>query len=111
MKTALALVVLGGLSGCSLFSPRLPDVVVSEKPVPVVCSNLEQKPDAVVLKDTPPTMVLGPGEEWGYWFSSNGYAAIAENLQAMRRNMKQQRKIRDYLVSCIEDHNRATLDK
>lgn len=109
MNRALALVLLGGLSGCSLFSPKPADVVINEKPVPVVCSNIGQKPDALVLKDTPPTIVLGPGEAWGFWFDPNLYSALAENLQAMRRNMNQQRKIRTYLASCIEDHN-ATIE-
>lgn len=109
MIRALTLVVLVMLSGCSLLSRGQPDVTVVADRTPVVCTNMEQKPDAVVLADTPPSVVLGPSEVWGYWFSPDLYASIAENIQAMRRNMKQQRKIRKYLKACITDHN-ATLE-
>ena len=95
------------VSGCSLFSPKPPDVVIRENPVPVVCSSLDQKPDALQLQDTPPTLVMDASETWGYWFPSELYAALAENLQAMRRYMRQLRGINSSLVDCIESHNGA----
>ena len=93
------------LPGCSLFSPKAPDVVIQEKPIAIVCGAVTNKPDALDLQDTPPTIVLGPGEIWGYWFSPDLYAALAENIQALRRYMAQQRRIRDALADCIESHN------
>lgn len=93
--------------GCSLFSPKPPDVVIRENPVPVVCSSIDQKPDALQLQDTPPTLVMDPAETWGFWFPSEIYAALAENLQAMRRYMRQLRGINSSLVDCIESHNGA----
>lgn len=93
--------------GCSLFSPKPPDVVIRENPVPVVCSSIDQKPDALQLQDTPPTLVMDPAETWGFWFPSELYAALAENLQAMRRYMRQLRGINSSLVDCIESHNGA----
>ena len=101
----VALFVLLLVPGCSLFSPKPPDVVIRENPVPVVCSSIDQKPDGLELQDTPPTLVLDASETWGYWFSSELYAALAENLQALRRYMKQLRGINSSLVDCIESHN------
>ncbi len=101
----VALFVLLLVPGCSLFSPKPPDVVIRENPVPVVCSSIDQKPDALQLEDTPPTLVLDESETWGYWFPSELYAALAENLQAMRRYMRQLRGINSSLVDCIETHN------
>ncbi len=103
IRVVLLVMLLG--SGCSLFSPKPPDVVIREKPVPVVCSSIDQKPDGLELQDTPPTLVLDASETWGYWFSSELYAALAENLQALRRYMKQLRGINSSLVDCIESHN------
>lgn len=100
---ALALMVL--LPACSLFGgARPPDVEIREQPTPVICDTTA-KPEPLRLKDTPPTLVMDPAEVWGYWFSSELYAAIAENLQAMRRYMQQQRDIRAKIVACIDDHN------
>ena len=101
----VALFVLLLVPGCSLFSPKPPDVVIREAPVPVVCSSLDQRPDGLELQDTPPTLVMDPSETWGYWFPSELYAALAENLQAMRRYMRQLRGINSSLVDCIESHN------
>lgn len=106
-KTVPALLILGALAGCSLFSPKPADVVINEKPTIVICSATTQKPDALNLKDTPPTLVMDASEVWGYWFSSDLYAALAENLQAMRAYMTQQRAIKKQLVACIEDHNKT----
>lgn len=103
MKAALALVLLGMLPGCASLKPA--DVNIVENQVPVICGAVDNKPDALVLIDTPPTMTLGPGEMWGYWFSPDLYGSLAENLQAMRRYQKQQRQIRDTLIACITDHN------
>ena len=101
----VALFVLLLVPGCSLFSPKPPDVVIRENPVPVVCSSIDQKPDALDLEDTPPPLVLDETETWGFWFPSELYAALAENLQAMRRYMRQLRGINSSLVDCIETHN------
>ena len=101
----VALFVLLLVPGCSLFSPKPPDVVIRENPVPVVCSSIDQKADALQLQDTPPTLVMDATETWGYWFSSELYAALAENLQAMRRYMRQLRGINASVVDCIEAHN------
>lgn len=103
-RVGLALGLLITLPACSLLGTQPPDVEIREKPTPVVCDTTE-KPEPLDLTDTPPTLVLGPDEVWGYWFDSELYAALAENLQAMRRYMTQQRSIRDKLVDCIEDHN------
>ena len=106
MKTNAAplLVLLGVLPGCSLFGTQQPDIEIREKPTPVVC-DMSARPDALNLKDTPPTLVMNPDQVWGYWFNSELYAALAENLQAMRTWMTQSTAIRDTLVDCIEDHN------
>ena len=103
IRVALFVTLL--VSGCSLFSPKPPDVVIRENPVPVVCSSIDQKPDGLELQDTPPTLVMDETETWGYWFPSELYAALAENLQAMRRYMRQLRGINSSLVDCIESHN------
>ena len=105
MKTSVAtLVFLGALSGCSLFGTQQPDVNIIERPVPVVCDT-SARPDGLDLKDTPPTLVMDTREVWGYWFDSELYAALAENLQAMRTWMTQSRAIRAKLVACIDEHN------
>lgn len=105
-KTVLTLLIGSVLSGCSLFSPKPPDVIVKPEPVPVICGAVDQKPEPLNLIDTPPTLVYDTEtEEWGYWFNSELYASLAENLQAMRRYQQQQRAIRDTLIDCIEDHN------
>lgn len=104
-RTVLSLPVAAALAGCSLLSPPAPEIRVQEKPVPVICGATQVKPDALNLQDTPPTVALGPDEVWGYWFSPDLYAALAENLQAMRRYQQQQRDIRRRLVECIESHN------
>ena len=100
----LALVLLGVLPGCSLFSSKPPDVTIQERPTLVVCDTTA-RPDALDLKDTPPTLVMDPSETWGYWFNSELYAALAENLQAMKTWMIQSSAIRRKLVACIDDHN------
>jgi hypothetical protein len=107
VKTSAAplLVLLGVLPGCSLFTASPPDVTIQEKPTPVVCDTTAV-PDPIDTKDTPPTLVMNPAQVWGYWFDSELYAAIAENLQAMRRWMDQATAIRKKLVACIDDHNR-----
>ena len=108
MKTnaATLLVFLGVLPGCSLFGSKPPDVIIQERATPVICDT-SPRPDSLDLKDTPPTLVMNDAEVWGYWFDSELYAALAENLQAMRTYMSQSRAIRTKLVACIEDHNEA----
>ncbi len=109
IKAAAALVLLGVLPGCSLFSSKPPDVTIEERPTLVVCDTTP-RPDALDLKDTPPTLVMDPAETWGFWFNPDLYGALAENLQAMRRYMSQSRDIRKKLVACIEDHNAGVED-
>lgn len=92
------LILLACLPACAPVRPESPP------PPPLIC-DVAAKPDRLSLKDTPPTLVLGPGDAWGYWFSADKYAALAENIQAMRLWMAQDRAIRDALVECIEDHN------
>ena len=104
IKAGAALVLLGVLPGCSLFGSKPPDVTIEERATIVICDT-SPVPDALDLKDTPPTLVMNPAEVWGYWFDSELYAALAENLQAMRSWMTQSRAIRNKLVACIEDHN------
>jgi len=108
-KAAAALVLLGVLPGCSLFSSKPPDVTIQERATPVICDT-SPRPDPLNLKDTPPTLVMDPNEVWGYWFNSELYAALAENLQAMRSWMTQSRAIRSKLVACIDDHNSSVED-
>ena len=103
-NAAPLLVLLGVLPGCSLFGSTPPDVFIQEKAAPVVCDT-SPRPDALDLKDTPPTLVMNDAQVWGYWFDSELYAALAENLQAMRAWMSQSSAIRTKLVACIEDHN------
>lgn len=104
MSRSILLLLVSSLASCSLFGTKQPDIIINEKPVPVVC-DLSRKPDALNLTDTPPTLVMDTDEVWGYWFNSELYAALAENLQAMRRWMTQSTDIRSTLVDCIEDHN------
>ena len=105
-RPGIALVFLATLPACSLFGSQPPDVTIREKPTPIICDTTA-KPEPLNLKDTPPTLVMDPAEVWGYWFSSELYASLAENLQAMRRYMEQQRDIRTKIVGCIDDHNTA----
>ncbi len=109
IKAAAALVLLGVLPGCSLFGTKPPDVTIEERPTIVVCDT-SPRPDALDLKDTPPTLVMDPNEIWGYWFDSELYAALAENLQAMKTWMTQASSIRRKLVACIDDHNAGVED-
>lgn len=105
-KLGLSLLLPGVLAGCSLFSPKPADIVVQEKPVRLICSATTQKAEPLVLKDTPPTLVLNTEQEaWGYWFNPDLYASLAENLQAMRRHSQQLRQISQSIASCIDDHN------
>ena len=103
-RRAPLLVLLGVLPGCSLFGTQQPDIEIRERPTPVICDT-SPRPDALSLTDTPPTLVMDPDEVWGYWFDSELYAALAENLQAMRTWMTQSSAIRTKLVLCIDDHN------
>jgi hypothetical protein len=105
-KPGIALVFLATLPACSLFGSQPPDVTIREKPTPIICDTT-QRPEPLDLKDTPPTLVMAPNEVWGYWFNSDLYAALAENLQAMRRYMEQGRDIRAKLIACMDDHNTA----
>ncbi len=104
LNAATLLVLLGVLPGCSLFGSKPPDVTIQERATPVVCDTTP-RPDALDLKDTPPTLVMNPEETWGFWFSPDLYGALAENLQAMRSWMTQSTAIRAKLVKCIVDHN------
>ena len=104
IKAGAALVLLGVLPGCSLFGSKPPDVTIHERPTIVVCDTTA-RPHALDLKDTPPTLVMNSAEVWGYWFDSELYAALAENLQAMQSWMNQSTAIRVALVDCIGDHN------
>ncbi len=103
-RRAPLLVFFWVLPGCSLFATKPPDIIIEERPVRVVCQT-SQAPDVLNLKDTPPTLVMNPEEVWGYWFNSELYAALAENLQSMKTWMIQSTAIRGALVDCIEDHN------
>ena len=89
------------LAGCQLF---LPEIEIRENQVAVIC-NTTARPEALDLKETPPTLVMNEAGIWGYWFNAEHYAALAENIQAMRRWMKQSNAIRDKLITCIETHN------
>lgn len=110
-RSVLSVVLLSILSGCSLLTPKPADIVINEKPVPVICSATTNRPDALNLKDTPPTLVMDSREVWGYWFSPDLYASIAENLQAMRRYQQQQRIINRTIIDCIDSHNAAQAAK
>lgn len=104
-RRAPLLVLVGVLPGCSLFGTAPPDINIVEKPVPVVCSATTERPDELNLGDTPPTLVMNDAQVWGYWFNSELYAVLAENLQAMRTWMTQSSAIRGKLVECIDGHN------
>lgn len=104
-RAALVLLFVATLPACSLFGSNPPDVTIREQIVPIVCDT-SARPEPVNTTDTPPSVVFNAETAvWGYWFAPDLYAALAENLQAMRRNMRQQRAIRAKLVGCIEDHN------
>lgn len=110
-RRAPLLAALALLSGCSLFGAPDVDVQIQERATPVICSATTERPDVIDLKDTPPTLVMNTETGvWGYWFDSELYAALAENLQAMKQYMTQSREIREKLVECIEDHN-ASVDQ
>lgn len=110
---AITLLFLSLISGCGT------TIEIDEPPPPVVC-NREPVVDVINLDDTPPTAVLrdpfildeegkpvavNPNAEWGWWFDSNLYAGLAENLQQMRKNATQLRAVARYYRACIEDHN------
>lgn len=98
-----ALAVVALLAGCASGPPP---ITVDEPPPPVVCTQ-DPKPDRVTLKDTPPRVVLDAETgTWGYWFATDLYASLAENLQTLRRYQRQLRAVGTYYRSCIEDHNR-----
>lgn len=91
------------LAGCASNQP----ITIDEPPPPVVCTQTPRV-DLLDLQDTPPAVVLNTENNvWGYWFDPAGYAALAENLQAMRMNARQQRAVSRYYRACIEDHNAA----
>ena len=104
-RRAPLLVLVGVLPGCSLFGTTPPDIIIDEKPVPIVCSATTERPDELNLGDTPPTLVMNDAQVWGYWFNSELYAVLAENLQSMRTWMTQSSAIRGKLVECIDGHN------
>jgi len=101
MQKIAVFVLFFTVSGCTLFQPK---IEIREVQAAVVC-DVTDKPDALDLKNTPPTLVMNDAQVWGYWFSADLYAALAENIQAMRRWMKQSSAIRSKLVECIESHN------
>ena len=104
-RAALVLCLAVTLPACSLFGTQQPDVEIRERATRIVCDTTE-RPEPVNLGDTPPTLVWNdPEGEWGFWFSSELYAVLAENLQAMRRYMEQSRDISAKLRRCIDDHN------
>lgn len=106
-RVVIALGLLITLPACSLFGSKPPDVSIREDPVPVVCDT-SARPEPVDAVDTPPSVVFDAETAvWGYWFPPDLYAALAENLQSMRRYMRQSRAIRTKLVDCIDDHNAA----
>ena len=102
---SLPLFALVGLSAACSSTPD--PITIREPQTPVTCAQ-EPKPDRLDLKDTPPLVVLNTETNvWGYWLSPSVYADLAENLQAMRRNMRQERAVSAYYRACIEDHNAA----
>lgn len=103
------------LAGCA----SQPDINVEANRSPLVC-NQTPRVDNVNLADTPPTAVekdpylideeaqsiqRNPNAEWGWWFDSNGYADLADNLQVLRRHARQLRAVGAYYATCIEQHN------
>jgi len=114
----LILLPISLLVGCAA---KPADIVIEENQTPVVCVQ-EPRVDIINMQDTPPTTVLrepflldgegrptahNPAAEWGWWFDSDLYAALAENLQAMRKNARQLRAVMRYYKSCMDDHNEA----
>jgi len=114
----LTLLLISLLMGCAA---KPADIVIEENQTPVVCVQ-EPRVDIIDIHDTPPTSVLkepfiidtdgrptavNPAAEWGWWFDSELYAALAENLQAMRKNSRQLRSVIGYYKSCMDDHNEA----
>ncbi len=80
-------------------------IQVRERQTPVVCDRTPRV-DQVSIQDTPPRVVYDQEtEQWGFWQDSANYAALAENLQAMRQNATQLRAVIRYYVGCIADHN------
>lgn len=107
MTSRAPFLVLVGLAlpGCSLLRPQ---VEVIENPVPIVCETA-RKPDALALAETPPRVVFDTETEtWGFWFTADDYASLAENIQALRRYINQSREIRTKLIRCIDEHNERT---
>lgn len=103
MSRLISVAVVALLAGCA---SRPPPITVDEPPPPVVCTQ-EPRPDRITLTDTPPRVVLDVETgQYGYWFSTDLYAGIAENLQTMRRYQRQQRAVGVYYRQCIDDHNR-----
>lgn len=114
----LILIPISLLVGCAA---KPADIIIEENQTPVVCVQ-EPRVDVIDINDTPPTTVLkepfllndegrpiavNSAAEWGWWFDSELYAALAENLQAMRKNSRQLRSVIGYYKSCIDDHNEA----
>ncbi len=103
MRRLISAAVFLLLVGCA---SRPPPITVDEPPPPVVCTQTP-KPDRVTLKDTPPRVVLDAETgQYGYWFATDLYAGIAENLQTLRRYQGQLRAVGAYYRRCIDDHNR-----
>lgn len=104
-KMVIALGLLATLPACSLLGARPPDVSIREQPTQIVCDTTA-RPEPIDTQDTPPETVFdAEAGMWGYWFSPALYAALAENLQAMRRYMEQSRDIRAKLIRCLDEHN------
>jgi len=103
-RNSVLLLTLVALAGCA---SRPEPITIREPQTRVVCAQ-QPRPDTLDLADTPPEVVLDvETEQWGYWLSTNVYADLAENLQAMRRHMRQLRAVAAYYRRCIEDHNAA----
>lgn len=103
MRALISLAAIAMLAGCAT---RPPPITIDEPPPPVVCTQAP-RPDFVDMQDTPPRVVFdAETTTWGYWFSPAEYAAIAENLQTLRRYGSQLRAVGAYYRACIDDHNR-----
>lgn len=117
LSKAVQIIPILFLAGCAGTTV----VDIAEPPPPVVCER-EPVVDVINLKDTPPTLIAedpfrlegtpplwlpNPDANFGYWFSSDLYASLAENLQAMRKNATQLRAVVRYYRACIIDHNAA----
>lgn len=103
MRALISLALFATLAACA---SRPPPITIDEPAPPVVCTQ-EPRPDHVDMQDTPPRVVFDAETEiWGYWFSPAEYAALAENLQTLRRYGRQLRAVGAYYKACIDDHNR-----